>query len=139
MARKKLNARHHQRKPQKIDWLALEAPVRAAHANGATSAEVASLVYGLGVRMSPQTLWNHMARSWGLYFRHPRVREPWSNEHVTKARRDKNAQPCKVSEFIGPPESQVSRLCERPTDGPYTTLTALLMGDPRPGRTPWAA
>ena len=30
------------------------------------------------------------------------------------------------------------RLCQRPAVGGYTSTTARLMGDPKPGRTPWS-
>lgn len=35
--------------------------------------------------------------------------------------------------------NQQPRLCQRPALGRHTSLTAYLMGDPPPGRTPWAA
>jgi hypothetical protein len=130
----------------KVDWVELEPAIRAAHARGCNGAEIAQLVYTCGVRVSGNTIFNHMARHWGLYFREPRVREPWTPERFEQLLRLKN-ESAKRSEtslrelfgYANGAEKKDSRACYRPPVQPHRTLTAHLLGDPQPGRTPWAA
>jgi hypothetical protein len=130
----------------KVDWAALEPAIRAAHARGCNGAEVVQVAYALGVRVSANTIYNHMTRYWGLYFRDPRVRQPWTAEQFEKLHKTKLESERRVSmnlrKVLGHDlgaEKKDGRECYRPPVLPHRTLTAHILGDPQPGRTPWAA
>jgi hypothetical protein len=106
------------------DWTIYDPVIRRVHAAGGNGPAVLEAIRAAGYTGAWQTLNSRMFQKLGLFFTEPRVR-PVSAEgasHCTAV-----SLPAAIREPIK------LRL------GPPRTLTAALMGDPRPGRTPWAA